>query len=69
MRLTHCLKCKYHQEVKVDGTPFSPCTKENCLAIYSDCITEVAMVHFLEQNRLPHLRKTDSALEVCYRTL
>ena len=69
MRLNHCLQCKFHEELKIDGTSFSRCTKENCLSIYSDCITAVAMVRFLEQNRLSHLKKTDSALEVCYPTI
>jgi hypothetical protein len=66
MRLNHCLKCKSHQEVTIDGKPFSRCTKENCLSIYSDCISEVAMSRFLERNRLSPPGKTDSALELCY---
>ena len=66
MRLKYCLQCKSREEVRIDGKPFSRCTKENCLSIYSDCINEVAMSRFLEHNRLSPLRKTDSALELCY---
>ena len=66
MRLNHCVRCKCHQEVTIDGTPFSRCTKENCLSIYAHCIAEAAMSNFLEQNRLSHCGKTDSALELCY---
>jgi hypothetical protein len=69
MILIHCLKCRYHEEGKVNGASHSRCRKENCLSIYSDCVASAAMKQFIEQNRLVHLDRTETALELCYPTM
>lgn len=69
MILVHCLKCRYHEEVRLDGMSFSRCKKENCLSVYSDCITNAAMRQFIHQNKMAPLERTETALELCYPTI
>jgi hypothetical protein len=69
MILIHCLKCRYHEGVKVDEGSYSRCRKENCLSIYSDCVATAAMEQFIHQNTLAPLDRTETALELCYPTI
>jgi hypothetical protein len=69
MILIHCLKCRYHEEVRVDGASHSRCRKENCLCIYSDCVANAAMKQFIDQNRITPLDRTETALEFCHPTI
>jgi len=69
MILIHCLKCRSHEEVKVDGVSYSRCGKENCLSMYSDCVANAAMKQFIHRNRLASLDRTETALKLCYPTM
>ncbi len=69
MILIHCVKCRYHEEVKVNGASDSRCRKENCLSMYSHCITKAAMKQFIDRNRLVPLDRTETALDLCYPTI
>ena len=69
MILIHCLKCRYHEEARVDGVSHSRCRKENCLSMYSDCVANVAMQQFIQHNRVTPLERTETALELCYPTM
>ncbi|HVO84640.1 MAG TPA: hypothetical protein VMU60_09455 [Syntrophobacteria bacterium] len=69
MVLIHCMKCRYHEEVKLDGSPSSRCRKENCLSMYSDCVANAAMQQFIDQNRITALDRAETALELCYPTM
>ena len=68
MILIHCLKCRYHEEVRFDGVTCSRCRKENCLSMYSDCVANAAMTQFIHRNRMAPLDRTETALELCYPT-
>ena len=69
MILIHCLKCRYHEEVRLDGVTSSRCRKENCLSMYSDCVANAAMTHFIHRNRMAPLDRRETALELCYSTI
>ena len=66
MILAHCLKCEFHQEIEIDQKPFSKCDKENCLAMYSNCVRVTAVNKFVSDNDLDKAKDGSSALEICY---
>jgi hypothetical protein len=66
MILACCTTCEYHEKVKIDYTPYSKCQKENCLSIYSNCVTNRAVQRFVAQNALDNTEEPSSALEICY---
>ena len=43
MILSYCKNCEYHSTVKILDDMHSRCQKENCLVIYSKCLTEKAV--------------------------
>ena len=66
MILAFCSICEYHETVEIDCTLYSKCQKENCLSIYSNCVTHKAVKRFVSQNTLDHTEEPSSALEICY---
>jgi len=66
MILAHCVKCEFHQKVEIDQKPFSKCNKENCLAMYSNCVRVTAVNKFVSENDLDNNKDRSSALEICY---
>jgi hypothetical protein len=66
MILAHCLRCEFHQEIEMDQKPFSKCGKENCLAMYSNCVRVTAVNKFVSDNDLDNVKDRSSALEICY---
>ena len=65
MILTHCLKCEYHSEAKIDDELHSKCNNENCLSIYSNCIRNAALNEFVSQNKVDRTEEHSFALEIC----
>ena len=51
MLLNYCQGCRYHEIGIIDGDGQSKCTKENCLAVYTKCVTEEAVKQFLQNDR------------------
>ena len=66
MILAHCSKCGFHEKTEVDNQLYSRCNKENCLAIYSNCIRVIAVQSFVSQNASEQIEERSSALEICY---
>jgi hypothetical protein len=66
MILACCSTCEYHEKVEIDRTQYSKCQKENCLSMYSNCVTHAAVKRFISQNTLDHTEEPASALEICY---
>jgi hypothetical protein len=66
MILAHCVKCEFHEEVETDQKVFSKCNKENCLAMYSNCVRVTAVNKFVSENDLDNAKDRSSALEICY---
>ena len=66
MILACCSTCECHEKVEIDRTLYSKCQKENCLSIYSNCITHKAVKRFVSQNTLDPTEESSSALEICY---
>ena len=66
MILTHCLKCEYHSEAKIDDELHSKCDKENCLSVYSNCIRAAAVKKFVSKNKPDRTEEQSSALDICY---
>ena len=66
MILAHCLRCEFHAKVDIDKVAYSKCDKENCLAIYSNCVRVTAVQKFVSQNSLCNIDEDSSALEICY---
>jgi hypothetical protein len=48
MIIKACFLCKYHK-IKVEEEQRSYCQKEYCWAEYSDCMTIMALKHFLRE--------------------
>ena len=44
----------------------SRCLKENCLVIYSKCLTEKAVEKFLREDEEHKKELGNSALDICY---
>ena len=66
MILTCCSTCEYHEEFEIDCKFYSRCQKENCLSMYSNCVTHRAVRKFVSQNTLDQTAEPSSALEICY---
>ena len=66
MILAHCVKCEFHEKVDIDQMPYSKCGKENCLAMYSNCVRVTAVNKFVSDNDLEKDKNRSSALEICY---
>ena len=66
MILTCCSTCEYHEKVEIDHTLYSKCQKENCLSMYSNCVTNLAVKRFVSQNTSDRTEEPSSALEICY---
>jgi len=66
MILAHCLKCEFHEKVEIDQKLYSKCNKENCLAMYSNCVRVTAVNKFVSDNDLNKAKDQPSALEICY---
>jgi len=66
MILACCSTCEHHEKVEIDRTFYSKCQKENCLSMYSNCVTITAVRKFLSQNSLDQKEEPSSALEICY---
>jgi hypothetical protein len=66
MILAHCVKCEFHEKVEIDQIFYSKCGKENCLAMYSNCVRVRAVNKFISENDLDKAKDLSSALEICY---
>jgi len=66
MILATCLKCEFHEKLEIDQKLFSKCKKENCLAMYSNCVRVTAVNKFVSDNDLDNVKDRSSALEICY---
>jgi hypothetical protein len=66
MILAHCLKCEFHEGVEIDQKMHSKCNKENCLAMYSNCVRVIAVNKFVSENDLDNTKDHSSALDICY---
>jgi hypothetical protein len=66
MILACCSTCEHHEKVEIDCTLYSKCQKENCLSMYSNCVTHKAVKRFVSQNSLDQKEEPSSALEICY---
>ena len=64
--LTYCIKCEFHERVDIDNKLYSKCGKENCLSIYSNCISVAAIKKFILENDMANIKDRSSALELCY---
>jgi hypothetical protein len=69
MLVSYCRECKYHEISDVEGDEHSKCNKENCLSVYTKCLTEEAVKQFLQRDKLDLGRVAESALEICYEKL
>jgi hypothetical protein len=66
MIFSYCNGCRYHETVEIDGSKHSRCLKENCLAVYTKCLTEGAVKQLIARDRDGAAEAKQSALEVCY---
>ena len=66
MILAHCVKCEFHKSVEIDQKFYSRCNKENCLAMYSNCVRVTAVNKFVSENDIKRVKDQSSALEICY---
>ena len=66
MILACCSTCEYHEKVEIESKLYSKCQKENCLSMYSNCVTNAAVKKFVSQNSLDQKEEPASALEICY---
>ena len=66
MILACCSTCEYHEKVEIDFKVHSKCQKENCLSMYSNCVTKAAVKKFVSQNSIDQKEEPSSALEICY---
>ena len=66
MILACCAICEHHEKVEIDCKLHSKCQKENCLSMYSNCVTHTAVKKFVSQNTLEQKDEPSSALEICY---
>ena len=68
MILSYCKHCEHHSTIAIDGHMHSRCLKENCLVIYSKCLTEKAVEKFLRECEEHKKELGNSALDICYPT-
>ncbi len=66
MILSYCKHCEHHSTLEIDGHIHSRCLKENCLVIYSKCLTEKAVEKLLRENEDHKKELENSALDICY---
>ena len=66
MLLSYCSECNHLETVEIKEESHSKCRKENCLAIYTKCISEEAIKQFVSNDQLGSNKWTTSALEICY---
>ena len=66
MIIKYCNKCAYHEVVEIEKVNQSRCGKENCLSLYTKCVTEEALRQFLKNDKRNIREVTHSALEICY---
>jgi hypothetical protein len=66
--LSYCKHCEHHSTVEIEGHMHSRCLKENCLVIYSRCLTEKAVEKFLREDEEHKKELGNSALDICYPT-
>ena len=66
MILSYCKHCEYHSLVEIESQSHSRCLKENCLAMYSKCLTDKAVEKFLQHNEDQKKELGNSALDLCY---
>ena len=68
MVLFYCSGCKYLEKVGMKGEDHSRCQKENCLSIYTKCVSEEALRQFIHNDKNgSNRRRATSALEICYQ--
>ncbi len=68
MIVSHCKHCEHHSTVEIEGHMHSRCMKENCLVIYSRCLTQKAVEKFLREDEEHKKELENSALDICYPT-
>ena len=66
MILSYCKHCEHHSTVEIEGQMHSRCLKENCLVVYSRCLTQSAVERFLQENDDYKTELENSALDICY---
>ena len=69
MLLNYCQGCRYHEIEIIDADEQSKCTKENCLAVFTKCVTEEAVRQFLQNDRLNMTEIASSAPEICCESI
>ena len=67
MVLSYCNGCKYLEKVEINGENHSRCQKENCLSVYTKCVSEEAVRQFIHNDQMDSNRWVTSALEICYQ--
>jgi len=68
MSISYCRQCKYHGTIEIKNHMHSRCLKENCLVIYSKCLTDKALEKFLRECEEHNKELGSSALDICYPT-
>ena len=69
MLLSYCRGCEYHEIIEKRGYKYSKCNKENCLSVYTKCLTEEAVRQFLLRDKEQGTVKSHPALEICYEAV
>ena len=69
MLLFYCRECVYHEIVDLREHQQSKCVKENCLSIYTKCLTDEAVKQFIDRDKPKLTVMIDSALEICYERM
>lgn len=65
MILWYCRNCEHHEAVVVNDHEHSRCLKENCLSIYTKCLTQQAVREFIDKGK-EQPERPKSALDLCY---
>ena len=66
MILSYCKHCEHHSMAEIEDQVHSRCLKENCLAVYSKCLTQKAVERFSHENDDHKRELGNSALDICY---
>jgi len=53
MLIKYCLTCAFHQVKAEDAEEYSYCSRENCYAQFSKCLSKHALAKFLDEESLP----------------
>jgi hypothetical protein len=67
MILKGCISCQFHNVKVEEGEKMSHCSKENCWARFSKCVSLKALDKYLETEKADR-QKPFSALSHLYRT-